>query len=811
MRLLLCVSSASQPAQWNSRGPGGGGALFAPGFNPNNSGELYLACDLSAVFHTTNYGVGWNLVDFRQLQGGRQTLMQFTSNPLLIYSIDLTDDLMTPTESGDGGVTWQQLAGDPTGGGAFSLFADPNATNRLLVTDYGTLYFSTDGGNSFSPKFTNDPSGSGCYVAGAFFDGTNIYVGSNAGLLVSTNSGGTFALASVGGISAPQVMVSFAGAKQGGTTRFLCVTENTGDVFPGLLIEENYDSFLGVYSLDWGQANWTLRTNGIQAGDEPAMVAMSLTDISTAYIAGQQDSSEFPILYKTTNGAAGWQRNLFPTNNQNVFTGWAGNGGDRDWSYGAGALGLAVAPNDSSKVVYTDLGFAHMSTNGGAYWEQVYVNPADQNPTNALIVKGRNYHGVGLEDTSCWTMAWPDSNHIVAGYTDIKGTISADAGNSWSFGYTGDNFNSMYCCLKHPASGVLYAAVSSVHDMYQSTHLTDSSIDGGAGSILFSTNKGVTWQTLHNTTNIAMYVAADPNNTNRLYASVANSTNGGIYVSSNIQNGAGSTWTKLSAPTRTQGHAFNVAVLNDGTLVCTYSGRLTGSSTFTQSSGVFVSTNSGTTWIDRSHPNMDYWTKDLVVDTNDPTQNTWYVGVFSGWGGLANGLGGLYKTMNRGVAWTWLTNLDRVDSCAINPLNTNELYLTTETDGLWVSTNINSATPTFTQIAAYPFRQPERIFFNPYTPSEMWVTSFGHGLMVGNTASLPGTLSLNAATLATSGTVGLTLQQATPGAAYAIQASGVLSNWVSLGTNNAGTNGVLQFNDTNAGNFSKRFYRGKAL
>ena len=82
-----------------------------------------------------------------------------------------------------------------------------------------------------------------------------------------------------------------------------------------------------------------------------------------------------------------------------------------------------------------------------------YVNPADQNPTNALIVKGRNYHGVGLEDTSCWVMAWADSNHIVAGYSDIKGTISADAGNSWSFGFTGHNLNTMYYCIKHPASG----------------------------------------------------------------------------------------------------------------------------------------------------------------------------------------------------------------------------------------------------------------------------------------------------------------------------------------------------------------------
>ena len=29
-----------------------------------------------------------------------------------------------------------------------------------------------------------------------------------------------------------------------------------------------------------------------------------------------------------------------------------------------------------------------------------------------------------------------------------------------------------------------------------------------------------------------------------------------------------------------------------------------------------------------------------------------------------------------------------------------------------------------------PFRQPERVFFNPFNPNEVWVTSFGGGVMV---------------------------------------------------------------------------------
>ena len=113
------------------------------------------------------------------------------------------------------------------------------------------------------------------------------------GLLVSTNNGTTFAIASVGGISATQAMVSFAGAKQGGTTRTVCITMNNADVFPGLFIEGIYDSYIGVYSLDWGQANWTLRTSGIPSGDEPAMVAMALTTFRRHISQGSR-TVEFP-------------------------------------------------------------------------------------------------------------------------------------------------------------------------------------------------------------------------------------------------------------------------------------------------------------------------------------------------------------------------------------------------------------------------------------------------------------------------------------------------------------------------------------
>jgi hypothetical protein len=44
---------------------------------------------------------------------------------------------------------------------------------------------------------------------------------------------------------------------------------------------------------------------------------------------------------------------------------------------------------------------------------------------------------------------------------------------------------------------------------------------------------------------------------------------------------------------------------------------------------------------------------------------------------------------------------------------------------------MQSTVPSWNLVDSYPFRQPERVFFNPYDSNEMWVTSFGNGLKKG--------------------------------------------------------------------------------
>ena len=137
-----------------------------------------------------------------------------------------------------------------------------------------------------------------------------------------------------------------------------------------------------------------------------------------------------------------------------------------------------------------------------------------------------------------------------------------------------------------------------------------------------------------------------------------------------------------------------------------------------------------------------YYTKDIVIDPTDPTQNTWYACIWSGWGGPPNGLGGLYKTTNRGQSWTRIFNgVDRVSSISFHPTNTGEAWISTETSGLWKATGMNTANPVFQREHSFPFKQPERIFFRN---NEMWVTTFGGGLFKSPTTPT-GTAEINPA------------------------------------------------------------------
>jgi photosystem II stability/assembly factor-like uncharacterized protein len=392
---------------------------------------MYIASDMGQIFHTTNDGALWDTVDFRQVYGGHNAKVQFTVNPQILYTLDYASggDVVQPTKSIDSGLNWTPITADPTSGGAITLAADYNNPSRLLVSDYSHLFISTDGGATFAQRFSTADT-AGLHIAGELFDGNNIYVGTNQGVLVSTNGGASFSVAAFSGIPSAQRIVSFAGAKENGVTRFWAVTAAAGDVFAGV---QGFDgvSYGGIYRLDMGQTAWTSSTTGITAGASPLFVSAALNDIDTVYVAGGSSGSR-PTVFRSTTGGSNWQSVLQTVNNANVQTGWSGDGGVRGWSYGELAMGFEVSPLDSTRLMITDYGFVHMSEDSGNSWRALYVTPDDLNPAGAPIPAGLTYKSSGLENTTSWDLTWTSPTHIIGSFADIRSAVSNDGGATWT-------------------------------------------------------------------------------------------------------------------------------------------------------------------------------------------------------------------------------------------------------------------------------------------------------------------------------------------------------------------------------------------
>jgi hypothetical protein len=380
-RLFLCVLlcfalfAFAQPTTFQSFGIGGGGAMFFPKINPANDNELYISCDMSEMFHTTDFGQTYTQLPFQSFQALNVSTFEFTNNPSIAYSNFNDGNEGYPVKTVNGGLNWSPLPGfDSNLGGVYRMFANYNDPKQLIMNYYGDIVMSNDGGNSFKLVKHCADNGVGIVVAGVFFDGMTIYVASNEGLFKSTDGGGTFGFWATSGIPAGQVIWHFSAAKSGTNLRFMCLAAAKGDVYNGLMPYEYYGFAKGLYTMNDANTLWTSSSSGLDFNNDFVMyTGMAANDINTMYLAGSDQSLNAPLILKSVDAGASWSKVFKSTNNQNIKTGWSGFQGDKNWSWGETAFGIAVAPNNSKKVAFGDFGFVHVSSDGGANWNQAYV------------------------------------------------------------------------------------------------------------------------------------------------------------------------------------------------------------------------------------------------------------------------------------------------------------------------------------------------------------------------------------------------------------------------------------------------------
>src|SRR5689334_4730563 len=78
----------AMPTLWTGIGPGGGGSYFGAAVNGS---ELWVASDMSGIYHSSNFGQNWQLQNFHNdgttggIKGGTASQVSFTSDPNVLY------------------------------------------------------------------------------------------------------------------------------------------------------------------------------------------------------------------------------------------------------------------------------------------------------------------------------------------------------------------------------------------------------------------------------------------------------------------------------------------------------------------------------------------------------------------------------------------------------------------------------------------------------------------------------------------------------------------------------------------------------
>jgi PKD repeat protein/photosystem II stability/assembly factor-like uncharacterized protein len=742
------------PDAFMAHGPGGGGYTYAPSISPHDPSHIFLNCDMGGLYRSRDGAQSWQMLHYQYVVSQVKGKVQFTSDPNILYVCRRsTSNLNDPwwrgeiAKSSDGGASWQTMA-DPTSTGVHRLEVDPTSTQRLLLNEYDRLFFSADGGTSWSQVYL--PASGNMWIGGVYWDAANIYVGTNEGLLVSKNNGSSFSLESHSGLPAGTGIYQLSGAKSGATTRLFCLAA-PADNLPAWSEPLGLRGTLqGIFRMNYtASAAWTNSRGNIPATVEIAWVDLALNNTQTVWAAAA-NSNGLPMIFKSTDGGQAWTNTYLLDNNQNISTGWSGDSGAFWLTSNEAPLGFDVSPSDPNQVIVAD-GTGHITSDGGASWRATYVHPAYQNAAGQTTAIQKTYKSSGLDVTTAHHIYWVNDQNMLVSNTDIGQTYSADAGETWTFarnffqpwGALSDN--NWYHIVRQPSTGHLFAATAEINDLYLSYRISDDVLDNVHGFVAKSLDNGASWDTVHNFGHPVGWLEIDKSNPSKIYASVVHSIDGGIFQSID----GGVSWTKLPNPPRTQGHPYNIISLADGSLVATYSARaLTDGVTLTESSGVFLLPAGANSWQDRTAAAMKFYTKDLVVDPHDPTQNTWYAtvwGRFTTFAGPINqGNGGLYRTTNRGQSWTRIWANEMAESITIHPDKPGTAYLTAENDGLFFTENIG-ASPTVERVQSFPFWRPKRVFFKPGNAAELWVTTMGGGIWKGTTAA-PGTVTYTPST-----------------------------------------------------------------
>ncbi|HZW32943.1 MAG TPA: hypothetical protein VFF52_19665, partial [Isosphaeraceae bacterium] len=457
-------------------------------------------------------------------------------------------------------------------------------------------------------------------------------------------------------------------------------------------------------------------------GARPAQYEFVLTtDVNPARVYASRGADG--QVFRSDDRGTTWHRTLFQSRRSPEFNVGPNYRLDETNGWGETISGFGINPVNPDEVIATDWMDCLITRDGGKTWEAAHTRSAEEPGRRG---KGMRWVHTGLVVTTVWHYyldPFEPNRHYIA-YTDIGYARSTDAGKTWYWQFGRPLRNTTYELAFDPETpGRIWAAFADLHDIPNWNVIAGRHYFARAsGGVGISTDFGVTWkdtsQGLPGKPITSVIVdPRSPKGSRTLYASAFEA---GVYTSTD----GGQRWARTAGSPGAPGvnvRTCRLILHADGTLFCLVTGLRKDRRWVAEGPGLYRSKDGGTSWewINRTQPLL--WPKDYDVDPRDSRV------IYLGAADANNDQGGLYKTTDGGTRWTRIAR--KGGDCfgaTIHPRKPDWVYLCIaegdEEPGLWLSQN---AGRTWKALEGMPFRNAQRVTFDPRDDSIIYVSTFG--------------------------------------------------------------------------------------
>jgi photosystem II stability/assembly factor-like uncharacterized protein len=737
----LVLAGARAEDAWRPVGLGGGGGLFALAVSPLDARRMLVNCDMGGAYTSGDAGRTWRLIHADRLQGYTACAPVF--HPTIrdrVYAVNGgTGELRV---SDDAGATWRPLlkARPPWRGPIGLLYVSPDSPDSLFVGAGAAAYVTPDAGATWQrcEGVTGKVIGIMAPRAPESAPPGRRYhfIATAAGIYRSPDRSGGYTPCTTG--LPGGALTSFSGGANRQGLRLYATVECS-------LVDGRLTG--GVYCSEDAGDTWrscmagglnvqTHRADQWAQGDLPQYRFLATTDRDPrrvyVYCAG---TSYWPpnhsTVYRSDDGGQTWaavlfsdprfaRRQQYNVEDDYVSRQW----GQREQSR---PFSMAVCGGDPDVVALCASAWVLRTDDGGHRWRVCHTGPAADGDAG-----GPAWACNGLVVTSTWNYhidPHEPARHYIC-YTDIGLARSRDAGRTWIWSGTALPWrNTVYELAFDPAvPGRIWGAMSNTHDIPNANVISGRHRVLMQGGVARSDDFGVSWKKADLPAAPALSVVLDPTSPvdrRVLYASLFEK---GVYRSGD----GGRTWAPAN---QGLGHPQNLRCCKlsrsrDGTLfVLITAKRAPGGEYLSAGVGLYRSADAGATWSRITDSLPLHWPKDFTVKADDPRTILLSACDVRG----HEGEGGLYRTRDGGRSWARLARKGREHFGAFyHPDHPGWIYMTltegAREAGLYLSRDDGA---TWEPFPTLPFRNIQRVAFDPARPGEILLTTFGSSILRG--------------------------------------------------------------------------------